>query len=213
MEKIIELVLNDDEIEQICVYALGIVKYPAIESNFIYFSDATKQETSQNHYFFSKEKHMLYGPAMIPNKKILQYDENGNEYFVFFSKDTIEKLAKNFMKNYNQKNFTFEHESYVDGALLTEQWIIEDGLRDKSAYYGFNLPSGTWMVGVYITNLELWEKVKNDSVRGFSIEAFMNEKIKNSLKNIDKSDDEKLLIELQSLFNSEKLDKNNIDNI
>lgn len=211
MEKIIELVLNDDEIEQIGVYALGIVKYPAIESNFIYFSDATKQETPLNHYFFSKEKHMLYGPVMIPSKKLLQYDENGNEYFVFFSKETIEKLAKNFLKNYNQKNFTFEHESYVDGALLTEQWIIEDTLRDKSAYYGFNLPVGSWMVGVYITNLELWEKVQNDSVRGFSIEAFMSEKIKNSLKNLDKTDDEKLLIELQTILNSEKSkQKNNI---
>ena len=39
------------------------------------------------------EKQMLIGPLMVPNKLIARRDENGDEYFVYFTEDTIKKLA------------------------------------------------------------------------------------------------------------------------
>ena len=44
--------------------------------------------------------------------------------------------------------------------------------RDKAALYGFSLPAGTWMFAVKVNNKEVWNKVKEGEVRGFSIEGY-----------------------------------------
>lgn len=192
MSKIIELILDDTQLDQIGVYAIGLVKNPAIEENFKYFS---KETPEKKFYMLNEEKHILYGPAMIPNKKISRYEENGDEYFVYFSEETIQKLSENFMNNFNQKNFSFEHENYVDGVTLIEQWLIDNPELDKSKSLGFSLPKGTWMMGVKVNNIELWEKIKNGIVQGFSIEAYMMEKI------IKNSEDWEIIESLKKILN------------
>jgi len=39
------------------------------------------------------EKQIVAGPLMIPNKLIYRFDEMNGEYFVYFSEETIEKIA------------------------------------------------------------------------------------------------------------------------
>jgi hypothetical protein len=161
---------------------------------------------NQNQYEFTKaseEKHMVYGPAIIPDKHILQYDDYGNPYYLFFSKETTEKLAQNFLKNFGQKAFTFQHNEYLEGATLVEQWIISDEEKDKANLLKFKLPVGTWMMGVKIDNLELWEKIKNETVKGLSIEAYMVYKVvKNSIP-----EEEKVYKKVKSIV--ENLNENN----
>ena len=43
---------------------------------------------------------------------------------------------------------------------------------DKSKHYGMSMPVGTWMVRVHVGNDEMWEAVKEGSIRGFSIEGY-----------------------------------------
>jgi len=191
--RIEELVLNEDQLNQAGVFAIGLVDMPAHETDFVYMS---KNKAKKNYFAMaSEEKYMIYGPAIIPDKKILQYDENGNEYYMYFSKETTNKLAQNYLKNFSQKSFTFQHNEYLDGATLVEQWIIEDESNDKSNALGFNLPKGTWMMGIKVDNVEVWEKVKNETVKGLSIEAYMTSKIiENSL-----SKEERIIKELRKI--------------
>ena len=111
------------------------------------------------------------GPALIPNKKI--YRRSGEEeYYIFFSDDTVRKAAELFLSKGKQNNSTLEHEIELNGMSVVESWIIEDKEKDKSNLYGFDLPLGTWMVSMKVNNDEVWSSyVKTGKVKGFSIEG------------------------------------------
>ena len=68
--KIVELILDED-LEFNGVDAISIVENPAIQSNFVALKD---QEIKLAEV--SKEKRLLLGPILIPNKPILR---NGDD--------------------------------------------------------------------------------------------------------------------------------------
>ena len=124
------------------------------------------------------EKQMLVGPLMVPNKLIPRIDEDGNEYYVYFTEDTIKKLSYKMMKDKLIDSVNIEHDNSdkVDDAFLVETWLIEDDKTDKSRKYGFNLPNGTWMGMYKIDNTRIWEDyVKTGLVKGFSVEGFFEQ--------------------------------------
>ena len=124
------------------------------------------------------EKQMLVGPLMVPNKLILRIDEDGNEYYVYFTEDTIKKLSYKMMKDKLIDSVNIEHDNKdrVSDAFLVETWLIEDDKTDKSRKYGFDLPNGTWMGMYKIDNKRIWDEyVKTGKVRGFSVEGFFEQ--------------------------------------
>tara|TARA_R110000782_G_C14577200_1_gene388094 strand:- start:162 stop:626 length:465 start_codon:yes stop_codon:yes gene_type:complete len=117
---------------------------------------------------------MLMGPLMVPNKLIVRLDDNNEEYYVYFTADTIKKIAYKMMKDKLIDRVNIEHDNSdsVDDAYLVESWIIEDG-DDKSRNYGFDLPVGTWMGTYKIDNQRIWDEyIKTGKVKGFSVEGY-----------------------------------------
>ena len=169
--KIIELILDEDN-DISGVEAISVVENPAIEEDFI----ALKSEEIKLAEV-SGEKRILMGALLVPNKPI--YRRNGeDEYYVFFSKDTILKTAQTFLMKGNQSNSTMEHQYALSGLTLVESWIVEDEVHDKSRKYGMNVPIGTWMGSVKVNNEEVWNDfVKTGKVKGFSIEGYFTDKV------------------------------------
>ena len=127
-----------------------------------------------------EDQQMLIGPAMVPGKLIPRKDENGDTYFVYFTKDSIKKLAYKAMKDKIIDRVNIEHNSgeLVDDVYLVESWIVEDPKTDKSRQYGLNPIEGTWMTMYKVDNLGVWEGyVKPGLVKGFSIEGYFAEQI------------------------------------
>ena len=123
------------------------------------------------------EKQMLISPLMVPNKLILRIDEDGEPYQVYFTAETIKKLAYKMMKDKLIDSVNIEHDNNdrVENAYLVESWIIEDPKNDKSTKYGFNLPEGTWMSIYKIDNKDVWDNfIKTGKVRGMSIEGYFS---------------------------------------
>ena len=154
------------------VLAMSVVDEPAVESNFIYLS---KQKIDKFVALDKGEKHMLYGCALRPDFPIYRRDED-EEYYLEFSKDAVEKLARDFMINGLQSNFTAAHKKGVDGITIVESWVKVDMEKDKSIALGLDadLPVGSWIIGGYCDNNDIWEKVKNGEYHGFSVEAIVN---------------------------------------
>lgn len=150
------------------VYAISLVDEPAIESDFVYLS-AQKQEQ----IFLEKEdKHLIIGAVLIPDKPI--YRNNGKEeFYIQFSKETIEHLAYEYLMNGRMYSVTTDHKDVADDICLVESWI-KTSENDKSKDYGMNVPDGTWLVSMKVENKEVWERVKAGELRGFSIESFVN---------------------------------------
>lgn len=144
---------------------IALVTAPAIEELFLTFSDEV-----QRFRFEDDEKHLVTGPVMIPDRKILRIDLDGNPYYVWFSKETIEELSQTFMRDMKNRDFNLQHAENVRGIYVTESWLT--GKNDKSKDMGFDLPEGSWMMTVKIEDPLIWERIKSDELRGFSIDGF-----------------------------------------
>jgi hypothetical protein len=168
------------------VFAISLVESPAIESDFVYFNKDVVQFAKVDN-----EQRMLVGPILIPDKKILRIDGEGQPYHVFFTKETVKKLAQNYlMKKYTDKA-TLEHDSKIKGVHLVESWV-KDGKLDKSNNYGLNVPEGTWMGMFKVSDDTIWnDYVKTGKVKGFSVEALLEHKlVKASIIDLDKDIEE-----------------------
>jgi len=171
MERIIELII-DEENEFSGIEAISVVENPAIEEDFIALKEHKEVKLAE----VDKEKRILMGAALIPNKKI--YRNSGEEeYYIFFSEDTVRKASELFLMKGNQNNSTLEHNVELEGMSVVESWIIEDEKKDKSRKYDFDLPVGTWMVSVKVNNDDVWNQVKAGEVKGFSIEGYFADKM------------------------------------
>ena len=197
--KIIELIL-DEEQEDSGIEAISIVESPAIESDFVTLNSQEIKLAEVD-----KEKKILLGALLIPNKPIYRNGDEG-DYYIFFSKNTIAKASQMYLRNGYQNNSTLEHEQALNGLTLVESWIVADEVQDKSRKYGLNVPIGTWMGAVKVNNDEIWEEyVKTNKVKGFSIEGYFADKMERPKEPVqeDLSKDEKTLIKIKEILNSE----------
>jgi len=167
-KKVMKCVLDDDM--RLGVQAISLVEFPAIESNFVALSEVKLSAVV-------KERRMLYGPALIPEKYILRIDpKTSEEYYIFFDRDTVYKCAHQFMLKNLHHNHTLEHEVAVTDCTVVETWLKEDE-RDKSVYLGIDVPVGTWLVGSYVQNDDMWSEVQLGNVKGFSIEGIFDHSV------------------------------------
>jgi hypothetical protein len=126
--------------------------------------------------FEDEEKGILVGPAMIPNMAIPRIDDEGKPYDVVFSAETIEEIAKKYMKEARTNDVNQDHKEKDAGTYVFETWLIEDPKTDKAnTVYGFNLPKGTWMVKMQIEDPQVRKRVKAGELRGFSVEGVFSD--------------------------------------
>jgi hypothetical protein len=178
--RIVELIL-DEEQEESGIEAISIVESPAIESDFVALKNEEVKLAEVD-----KDKRILLGALLIPDKPIYRYSEEG-EYYIFFSKDTVSKASQMYLRNGYQNATTLEHDKVLTGLTLVESWIVEDEVQDKSRKYGLNVPVGTWMGAVKVNNEEIWkEYVKTNKVKGFSIEGYFADKMESPKKSVKK---------------------------
>lgn len=167
---IIELVIDEnDDISGI--EAISVVESPAIEEDFITLKKEEYKLAEVN-----KEKRILMGAALVPNKPIFRKSDD-DEYYIFFSKETVRKASELFFIKGNQNNSTLEHELPLTGLTAVESWIVESE-KDKTRHYGLDVPIGTWMISMKVLNDEIWnDYVQTGKVKGFSIEGYFADKL------------------------------------
>ena len=198
---IVELVIDEND-DVSGIEAISVVESPAIEEDFIALKNQEFKLAEVD-----KEKRILMGAALIPNKPI--YRRSGeDEYYIYFSKDTVRKASELFFIKGNQNNSTLEHNMPLTGLTAVESWIVE-GEKDKTRHYGLDVPVGTWMVSMKVHNDDVWNNyVKTGKVKGFSIEGYFADKlnrpqdksIKDELAKIEEEEARHILDQLTNLF-------------
>ena len=204
---IVELIL--DEEDAIGIEAISVVESPAIEEDFIALKNQEFKLAEVD-----KEKRILMGAALIPNKPIYRRNED-NEYYIYFSRDTVRKASELFFINGNQNKSTLEHQMPLTGLSVVESWIVEDKEKDKTRMYDMEMPLGTWMVSMKVLNDDIWNNyVKTGKVKGFSIEGYFADKaerpkdksIKDELAKLEEEEAEALVTELKQILKGEELE-------
>lgn len=152
--------------------AISMVTEPAIDSDFVFLS---KDKAIVKEAFSNDEKHMVYGAVLRPDFPIYRNDGE-NEYYLEFTSESIERMARDYMMNYRQGNVTIQHEEYANEVFMVESWIKQDMDKDKSVSVGLDksLPIGTWFCGFYVNNNDVWERIKSGELKGFSVEAMID---------------------------------------
>ena len=135
--KIVELII-DEEDELAGIDAISIVESPAIEENFV----ALNKQKEYKLKTLDEDKRILMGALLVPNKTIYR-KEGKEEYYIYFSKETVKKASELFLQKGKQNNATLEHKFDIEGLTLVESWIVEDKDKDKSALYNMDVPAGS----------------------------------------------------------------------
>ena len=151
--------------------AISLVSEPAIEIDFIHMSK--DEEELKQVYLEKDDKYLVYGPVLLPDKDI--YRNNGTrEYYLSFSKESIEKMSQDYMKDFKQYNVSLQHQNAVDEVCVVESWLVADSYKDKANALGFNVPEGTWMVAMKVNNVDTWNRIKDGELKGFSVESLVS---------------------------------------
>jgi hypothetical protein len=204
---IVELVIDEDS-QELAIDAISLVSAPAIEQDFVFFG---KEKNNLTFAKIDEEKRMLVSPALIPNKQIFRHNPNTQEdYYVYFSPETVRQASELYLKNNNHHKATEEHNERVSGVLTVESWIKE-GDSDKSKLYGYDLPNGTWFVKMKIENDELWQKIKAGELKGLSIEGYFTNKFEQMQKK--EFTNEEIKTALKELLSSDKVELAVVDDI
>lgn len=169
-------------------YAISLVEAPAIESEFV----ALAKEEEKQVFLESNEKHLVYGAALIPDMDIYRNDGE-HEYYISFSKESIEKMSQDFMKEYRQYEVKTDHEDVANEVCVVESWLVSDAYKDKSNALGINVPEGSWMVGMKVNNIETWDRIKAGELKGFSVESLV------SLEEFSKQNDNNMEIKTDEM--------------
>ena len=124
--RIVELIMDELD-ENSGIEAISIVESPAIEENFLALSEKKEYKFAE----IDKEKQILMGAILVPNKPIYRKDGD-EEYYIYFTKDTVRKASELFLAKGNQNQTTYEHFEKIEGLSLVESWIVEDKEKEFS---------------------------------------------------------------------------------
>jgi len=196
MEKLAEyLAVFDEEYENI--FAISLVDKPA---NEFFFVNLSKEEIPLVQLqIVDEEKRLVTGVVLVPEQKILRYDEKTKEhYYLVFTEEDIAKFSRQFIKSGYQMNSTENHDygKQIENLTFVETWLVGDPSNDKASALGFDVPKGTWMVSGYVEDDTVLSKIKNNELNGFSIDGILK-KVKRTSKNTNMSLLEKLFALVQ----------------
>lgn len=149
--------------------AISLVEMPAVQKDFLCFNKDEKPVQMK----FDDAKHIISGVVALAGTPIYRYSPDMGEYWVVFTKETIEKMVEKYSKNglWNSVNLQHDDNSFVNNVYMLESYIIN---RDR----GINpsefedVPDGSWIASFKIEDEDLWDEIINgDKLNGFSLQG------------------------------------------
>ena len=176
------------------VFAISLVNAPATEETFIAMA---KQKKIVKFAKVDEEQRILMGLVLQPDQLIYRVDEDGNEFEMFFSAETIKDFSQNFFQSGFQLNSKLEHDEPIEGVTFVESWLVENPKVDKSAAFGLEYPKGSWLVSMKVDNDDIWNNyIKTGELKGFSIDGMVELEEVNFKSNIQMSKSNKNILAL-----------------
>ena len=197
-------------------YAISLVEFPAIEETLV----ALEEQKEIKVQLADESKHMVYSAVLVPDRPIYRRNEDGDEFYVEFTKESIEHMSQQFFKEYKQNEVTIDHETTASDITVVESWIKADLYKDKSVALGLNeeLPCGTWFAGMKVNQIDAWNRIVDGSLQGFSVESMLRLEEFEKQNNIDmiETNDmfwDKLKNILKDVFSSTSMSKDGENDI
>jgi hypothetical protein len=153
--------------------AVSLVEMPAIEEDAVFL----KTQTTKIKLSLDAEKQEIIGAALVPDKPIFRKGAE-EDYYIYFSKDTVKAAMQDFMQPTKKNSFTLEHEVPTSEVVAMESWIVSGNEDKANTLYNLDAPEGSWILRTHVPNKEYWTNViKAGNFSGYSIEAKFNQRI------------------------------------
>ncbi len=164
------------------VQLISLVANPAVKSGWVALSDVTPPAPRPAFRIAlaatEQMKQVVTGPVLIPDLDILRLDADGDPFYITFDADTIEATAARFLKLGLTTAASEAHAVDADGKSIQlsgpavrESWIVTDPATDGR---GFDVPAGTWMLSMHVPNADVWQKIVDGELTGFSLEGLFD---------------------------------------
>ena len=189
-EKIYIIDLNHlDSDEDYGVKNIAFTTNPAIKLTGLALSDVEKQLIFQD-----EKKLQICAPLLVP-MKVYRYDNKDGDFYVQFTEEVIEKVAKNMMKNLSMSGqesiFTNEHTDQKLNAYIFELMLVDNEKKQSfiKENYNYDMPLGGVWLTVQCDDAGTYEYIVENKKMGFSIDGLFP--LKKLQKQINMSKEEK----------------------
>ena len=187
------------------ITTVSLVEFPAMEMPMVMFSEDKK---NMNFSIQDESKHNILTLIARTDYPILRLTEDGNPYYVIFTKEVTEKLCQKLMKEGFSQNISVDHSGkLIDGIQLQEVFLKDTSKGINPT--GYEDAAEGSLFGIYhITDENLWKDCLDGKFTNVSLESYFtlekfnkidnkknNRFSMNKIKNILR----KLLLEFNSL--------------
>lgn len=158
------------------IITVSLVDDPAVESDFVSFA---KDSVQQRQLFALSDtsEHLITGCLMKAETPIYRNDD-GYEFYIVFSKETIKKMAQKMLCDGTFKNIDTQHngELLPQGALTLMELYVKDSNKGISPNF-VDVPDGSLMITFKVNDESIWQEcVEGEYLNGFSLEGFFETK-------------------------------------
>lgn len=158
--------------------AISLVETPAFEENFLCF------EKQPLKFSLDNTKHVITGVICLADTPIYRFDNKHGEYYVVFTKETIEQMVQKFAKDNLFKSVNLQHDDsqFVDGIYMFESYLVNKERGIIPVEFP-DIPDGSWIGSYKVENEELWEQIVNGTkLNGFSLQGMFQLKDKDTFE-------------------------------
>lgn len=153
------------------MFVISLVDSPATMSDFMAFNEEKRLMT---YNVESDEKRQVFGLVMAADMPIYRRDDNGFEYYITYSKETIALMAEKYLKMSLQNNVDTQHSFELEDGIFMNQLFVKDTEKGVSPKGYEDYKDGSLFAQFHITNDSVWDEVKKGAYKGFSLAGVFN---------------------------------------
>lgn len=165
MEKKLPLYQASVDEEGTGLFVVSLVSEPAVDVSWQLFN-----KTQQTFRIENEEQKCVLGVVMLCDVPIYRRNQEMGEYYIQFSRETIEKMVQKFFKDGYQENVDQDHSfNLIEDGIELQQAFIKDTEKGISPKGFEDVPDGSLFFTYKVTSDELWNEIKTGSWTGFSL--------------------------------------------
>ena len=166
---VFEAVLDDYNLG---IFTVSLVGEPATECKWIAFAKDAKASNPLKFSIIDEEQHKVLSVIMRADFPIYRVDENGNGFYITFSKETLYEAAKRLLMNGFQNYVNVEHiSSSVLYGFQLAQIYQKDVARGINPAGFEDIEDGSLFGEYFVSDETLWEEIKAGKFTGISLEG------------------------------------------
>lgn len=164
------------------ITTISLVEFPAMEMPMVMFSEDKKDM----HFSIQDEsKHNLLTIIARTDYPILRISQEGDPYYVIFTKEVTEKLCQKLMSEGYSQNISTEHSGKLIDGIQLQEVFLKDSSKGISPI-GYEDAAEGSLFGIYhITDENLWKDCLDGKFTNVSLESYF------TLENFNKIDNKK----------------------